>query len=254
VSHLLGAGVTSPSNSNSSPQYHTVSTSPSFDISDPLDHIDESTITESQDTGNTVGEVTTDKLNVILPWLPLLQFMSQSFCCGVCKQTISISNFEKVQASFATSLNLFCTGCNVDSVKAETRTVLGANKLTHKTDAEAAPNQYAVHHLHDDYALNQKMIMALQQVGSGRAGGAVLGGLLSIFVDPMKNQWTDIETSIGKAEIGLGEDILEANIKEEKSLSGKDKEGRSKLCVSVDAGWNNQASGILTSFDYVIEE
>jgi hypothetical protein len=162
--------------------------------------------------------------------------MSRSFCCGICKQSILVSNFEKIQVAFATSLNFYCPGCNVQSIQTETRSVLGENKVSNKSGPKASPNRYAVHHLHDDYALNQKMILALQLVGLGQAGGAVLGGLLSIFVDPMKNQWTNVETSIGKAEIGLGEDILEANVEEEKRLSEKDEKGRSKLCVSVDAG------------------
>jgi hypothetical protein len=81
-----------------------------------------------------------------------------------------------------------------------------------RSQFKAILNCYAVHHLHDNYAMNQKKILALQLLGSGQAGGAVLGGLLSIFVDPMKNQWTNVATSIGKAEICLGEDILEANV------------------------------------------
>jgi hypothetical protein len=41
----------------------------------------------------------------------------------------------------------------------------------------------------------------------------------------------------------LGTGIIKENILKEKSLSEKDKGGRSKLCVSVDAGWNNRGSG-----------
>jgi hypothetical protein len=59
----------------------------------------------------------------------------------------------------------------------------------------------------------------------------------------MKTHWTDIESDIGKAEIRFGQEIIEANLEEEKSLSEKDKFGRSKLSVAIDAGWNNRGSG-----------
>jgi hypothetical protein len=40
--------------------------------------------------------------------------------------------------------------------------------------------------------------------------------LLSILVNPMKSQWTNIKASIGQAEISLGEIILEDNMKRKK--------------------------------------
>jgi hypothetical protein len=45
--------------------------------------------------------------NVILPWEKLLNFMCTNFCCGKCKQPISKGSFEKLQISFATSVNVF---------------------------------------------------------------------------------------------------------------------------------------------------
>jgi hypothetical protein len=107
VSCFLGAGVTSPSNSNSSPQFTTLST-PFPENSDPSDHINKSPSTELQNAGDIGVEKLVDKSNVILPWLPLLEFMSRSFFCGICKQSISVSNFEKIQVAFATSLNFYC--------------------------------------------------------------------------------------------------------------------------------------------------
>jgi hypothetical protein len=59
--------------------------------------------------------------NVILPWENLLNFMCTNFCCGKCKQPISKGSFEKLQISFATSVNFFCAGCTVASLPAETR-------------------------------------------------------------------------------------------------------------------------------------
>ena len=59
----------------------------------------------------------------------------------------------------------------------------------------------------------------------------------------MASYWTDIEAEIGKAQVGLGKDILKANIEEEKSLSSVDSLGRSNLDTNMDGAWNNRGSG-----------
>ena len=82
-------------------------------------------------------------------------------------------------------------------------------------------NCYAIAHHDDDYALNVLIVLSLQQVGVGQAFGAVLGGLLSIFCNPMNNYWTPMECKIAKAQIGLGEDIMEENIVKEKNFCQK---------------------------------
>jgi hypothetical protein len=184
-----------------------------------------------------------DKSNVILPWKGLLEFLCRNFCCNLCKKSITEAQFEKLQVSFATSVNYFCPGCNVDALQAETRKTLAPNKQTNRDPTKVSKNRYAINHAIEDYALNQKMILSMQQLGSGRAGGAVLGGMLSIFVDPMASYWTDIESEIGKAQVGLGKDILKANIEEEKSLSSVDSLGRSELDTNMDGAWNNRGSG-----------
>ncbi len=190
-----------------------------------------------------------DKSNVILPWKGLLEFFCRNFCCNLCKTSITEAQFEKLQVSFATSVNYFCPGCNVDALQAETRKTLAPNKQTNRDPTKVSKNRYAINHAIEDYALNQKMIMSMQQVGSGRAGGAVLGGMLSIFVDPMASYWTDIEAEIGKAQVGLGKDILTANVEEEKSLSTVDSLGRSNLATNMDGAWNNRGSGSLYNSD-----
>ena len=144
-----------------------------------------------------------DKSNVILPWKGLLEFMCRNFCCKLCKKSPTEAQFEKIQVSFATSVNYYCTGCNVDALQAETRDTLAPNKQTKRDPNKVKENRYAIHHVIDDYALNQKMILSMQQLGSGRVGGGVLGGMLSIFVDPIGSYWTDIEAQIGRVQVGL---------------------------------------------------
>jgi hypothetical protein len=87
------------------------------------------------------------------------------------------------------------------------------------------------------------MILAMQHLGCGMTGAAVIGRLLSICFNPMASCWNRIEEKIGKAQIKLGEEIIVENINKEKKLSEKTCEGKSKLCVSIDAGWNNRGSG-----------
>jgi hypothetical protein len=69
---------------------------------------------------------------------------------------------------------------------------------------------------------------------------AVIGGLLLICFNPMAGSWNRIEEAIGQAQVKLGEEIIVKNIKK---LSEKDDDGKSKLCISIDAGWNNCGSG-----------
>jgi hypothetical protein len=57
------------------------------------------------------------------------------------------------------------------------------------------------------------------------------------------NTWTNIEETLGKAQIELGKIILGENIEKEKSLFKQDNKSRYLFCVSIDVGWNNRGSG-----------
>jgi hypothetical protein len=81
----------------------------------------------SSDMDASLPGQTQDYSNVILPWRRLLQFMSDNFCCQKCHRTFSIGNFEKIQVSFATSVNFFCPGCTAACLPAETREDLSRN-------------------------------------------------------------------------------------------------------------------------------
>jgi hypothetical protein len=60
----------------------------------------------------------------------------------------------------------------------------------------------------------------------------------------MTGLWNQNGEKLGKAQIDLGKDVLyDENFIEEKKLSEKDKQDRSKFCISVDAGWNNCGLG-----------
>jgi hypothetical protein len=120
----------------------------------------------------------------------ILQFMRANFCCRTSNLFLrAVSKYYK----YLLLLQLiFCPGCIITSLPAETREDMGTNDQTNFTEGnKVLPNQYAVLHLHDNHSLNKKMILTLQQVGSGRARRAVFGGLLSIFCDPSHEQSMD---------------------------------------------------------------
>jgi hypothetical protein len=87
------------------------------------------------------------------------------------------------------------------------------------------------------------MVLAMQQMGCGQAGAAVLGGMLSIGTDVLKNTWTKLEEAIGAAQIRMANTVINENIEKEKALSKMDDMERYLFCVSIDAGWNNRGSG-----------
>jgi hypothetical protein len=58
------------------------------------------------------------------------------------------------------------------------------------------PTQYGKVHLVEDYALNLKMVLAMQQLGCGQAGTLVIWGMLSIYTNRMGDDWTQIEEEI----------------------------------------------------------
>jgi hypothetical protein len=45
---------------------------------------------------------------------------------------------------------------------------------------------------------------ALQQMGCGQTGAAILGGMLSIAASPFKGSWIKMEEAIGKTQIQMG--------------------------------------------------
>jgi hypothetical protein len=238
VARLLGAPVVSP------PTTEVVSPSPTEEENTVESvFIDPAVCSPCVPSPEAEPVVERDKSNVILPWKGLIEFMCRNFVCKLCKKTPTEAQFEKLQVCFATSVNYYCPGCNVDAIQAETRETLAPNKQTNRDPDKIKRNRYAINHAIDDYALNQKMVLSMQQIGSGRVGAAVLGGMLSICVEPMQTYWSDIEAQMGQAQIGLGEDILLSNIEEEKRLSETDENGYSKICGNMDGAWTNRGSG-----------
>ena len=182
-------------------------------------------------------EKPTDRSNVILPYDELLNFQTESFCCRNCFQPLTKSKFEKIQVTFATSINYDCTCKKVSSLQAQTKTVLGDDGRYKYKQTRAVP------HLVSDYSINNQVILAMQQVGCGQAGAAVVGGMLSITPNAFHNTFTDIEVEIGKKQVSAGTTILDENVEKEKLLSEVNKDSQHLFCVAIDNAWNNRGSG-----------
>jgi hypothetical protein len=61
----------------------------------------------------------------------------------------------------------------------------------------------------------------MQQSGQGKTGGAIVGGLLSIYDNPMEVRWIKIEEELGQDLIKMGTEIIKVNILQERTLSKK---------------------------------
>jgi hypothetical protein len=173
-------------------------------------------------------------------------------CCGFCfwistRKTFAVKNgfeplstsrFEKVQVCFATAINYYCKCKHIAKREAKTKPTMKDTRYKHTKN-------YAVPHPIGEYEVNQKIILLMQQLGSGRAGATILGGMLSIVPHAFDFQWAKLEEEIGVSQIILGNTILNENIMKEKELSARDNMYRYLFCVSINAGWNNRGS---TSF------
>ena len=114
-----------------------------------------------------------DKSHVILPWAGITEFISSNFKCKECDSSIPIEAISKVQVGMATSINFFCENkdCrHIAQLPAETRKGF-VDQRPNKTE-----KKYATAHRNSDYAVNLKMVLAMQQLGCGQAGVAVVGG------------------------------------------------------------------------------
>jgi hypothetical protein len=121
------------------------------------------------------------------------------------------TSLSKHQVAFATSIGFLCgsqTCRKTSKLQAETMTDLIDNHLSW---AQQLPTV--------KYALNIRMVLALQCLGKGQASAAILGGMLSILVsDAVYNKWTALEEAVGKIQVILVNNILTENIETEKLL------------------------------------
>ena len=198
---------------------------------------DTGTVTSSPDVSPVLNNDPVDNSNILLSYADLLRFQTDNFCCKNCGESLTYSSFEKIQVTFATSINYECICKRVCTLESRTKVEMGEDNRRKKKADRAIP------HLVADYAINNQMILAMQQLGCGQAGAAVVGGMLSITPNAFHNTFTDIEVDIGKKQVAVGKKILEENVQKEIVLSEVNDDSQHLFCVSIDNAWNNRGSG-----------
>jgi hypothetical protein len=197
------------------------------------------------------GAKEVDKSYVLLPWQGITDLIVANFRCRECNSSIPSESITKVQVGMATSVNFFCENkeCrHIGQLPAETRKGFKDPRVNKE------PKKYATAHRNSDYSINLKMVLAMQQLGCGQAGAAVVGGMLSIAPNVFNGKWSALEEEIAKIQTTLGETIIDENVEKEKQLSEQNTAGQYLFCVSIDAGWNNTVgnrSGLVVALHYM---
>jgi hypothetical protein len=89
---------------------------------------------------------------------------------------------------------------------------------------------------------NTKIYLAAQQCGGGLHDSRVLGGMLELHSNPLKNAWYRISETVGLRILELGKKVLKENREVEKGLSpvaGK----MYAISLCGDARWDKRSSG-----------
>jgi hypothetical protein len=147
--------------------------------------------------------------NVIVPYDELLRFMTNNFVCKHCCK--SNAQFERIQVGFATSINLMCA-CNATaSLKAKVRSS-GKNCEDFLTKWKKATTVTRYGSPFNAFDLNVRAVLSIQQFGGGERESAMLGGILDIAVDPLKNSWQKLESEVGTVQKDLGQKAIDLSI------------------------------------------
>jgi hypothetical protein len=66
--------------------------------------------------------------------------------------------------------------------------------------------------------------------------------MLKLNVNPMRKRWTELQETLAKVVIKIGEEVLEENLHIECLLSPLDHEGRYALDIASDTCWDKRGS------------
>ena len=185
--------------------------------------------------------------NVIVPYDELLRFVTNNFVCKLCCE--SNAKFERIQVGFATSINFVCA-CNATAcLKAKVRSG-GKNCEDFLTKWKQATTVTRYGSPTNAFDLNIRTVLSIQQFGGGERESAMLGGILDIAVDPLKNSWQALESEVGTVQRDLGQKSIDQNVEDEKELSTEpEKNGKKGIIVAGDSRWDQKGSGISYNSD-----
>jgi hypothetical protein len=145
--------------------------------------------------------------HVIIPYKEFIELFETNFVCSDCHAPAREMLWEKQTIGIATIINVICAGCcQQGSIKARVRTTEEAYSSYNQQEIVTSilPAK--------SYALNTRLLLALQQCGGGENDAAVHAGMLDLGINPMHSNWQEVEQEIGRSKIKLGERTVGENL------------------------------------------
>jgi hypothetical protein len=192
--------------------------------------------------------------NIILPLATLVRFLEDNFCCRHCRTVFKTrvtdeppgtdENYQDPHKvlqveifGLACGINFNCQ-CGTAASLRPTLVPSASSKIKSLKDGKP----YATRVNAGDFEINRRFILGLQLCGDGRHDAKNIAGLLNLNVNPMKQQWTNTQESIGLAIIKVASEILEENLVIECELSPMGEDNRKAVDACSDNRWDKQGS------------
>ena len=192
-------------------------------------------------------------INIIINYKNFISLMTDSMVCRMCKSSMNENCFHRTSCGLATTIYYQCSNKNCNHQQEIRPEMVETNnkwkemiddndELENKDEKEKkkSDNTNSI----GSYAINLQLFLWLQQFGlSGSAARQLASSLCLTQRTRLFNDFTALEEKIALHEIILTKMIIDDNVAEEMAISPMDENGKSKLTVTMDAGWNNRGSG-----------
>jgi hypothetical protein len=178
--------------------------------------------------------------NLLIPEIDFITFITNNFVCKSCNSGCWTRLFQTDKIGCATNIfwkcsNNLCEATGKILAKQSTKDISGKFRRKHKELPSAL----------GDYDINRQVVLACQQSGGGAKMASTFGGIMSLTNRSVwMNSFSALEQLLGKAQIRLGKEILEQNLRDEIALSPIDPAlDRAQVTLMMDGGWDQRASG-----------
>jgi hypothetical protein len=200
-----------------------------------------------------------DDSMLLLKMNTLISFIDDNFVCKHCLKSDSV--VERKTIGFATTFTHRCSCGKTARIKPDVTSInddITAEQFNDKSYDKPLKCE--------SYDINQRLILALQQMGGGPTEAALLGGMLNIGTNTLRDQFHRIELEISKVEKTFGDETIDQNREEEMRLTNEsiangdvkkqwqadgtmDASGKAGITVSGDARWDKRACGRIYNSD-----
>ena len=183
---------------------------------------------------------TTSDFNLLVPQRDVFEFISKNFVCRECHNQIDEKRLSTVRIGCACNVFWSCRNQECGAT----------GKILAKQSSKEASGRFRgkypeVASALGDYDINRQVVLACQQSGGGARMASTFAGLMSVSRRSIwHHNFTQVEELIGIAQIRVGKDIIDKNLRDEIALSPLDIElNRAKVPLLMDGGWDQRASG-----------